>query len=186
MTMSLPIYAYRIAPDDTIEFVNDAWLRFAAENAAPTLPREVLGSSLWRHVAGVEVRHLYQHLVAKVRNTGREVSTPFRCDSPGVRRFMRMRISALPQDRVEFGTWIERVEAYAHPVGLLDPAAPRDHDRLLRMCAWCKCIDAGGTWLELERAIDNLRLLDTPTLPAITHGICEACCSSITSLLANN
>lgn len=114
-------YLYRITPDDHIEFVNDAWIRFAEENGTPTLPQNVIGTSLWKHISGQEVVHLSRQLVAKARQTKTEVSVPFCCDSPSLRRFMRMRIVPLSQGRIEFHTWVEREEPFQNPIRLFDP-----------------------------------------------------------------
>ena len=85
-------YVYRINPDDVIEFVNDAWVRFAVENGTPTLAHEVIGSSLWNYISGPQVVHLSKELLARVRESRCDATIPFRCDSPRVRRFMRMKI----------------------------------------------------------------------------------------------
>jgi hypothetical protein len=168
-------YVYQISPDDVIEFVNDAWLRFAVENGSPKLSQEVIGTSIWNHISGQSVVQLSRDLLAKVRESGCEVTIPFRCDSPWIRRFMWMNIAPLAQGRIEFRTWIEQEEPYKKPIQLLDPAVPRDDANLVRMCAWCKKIDVEGEWFEIENAIAYLRLFDFPTLPAITHGICKGC-----------
>lgn len=175
-------YVYRISPDDVIEFVNDAWIRFALENGAPSLTR-IVGTSLWNYISGPQVVHLSRELLAKVRERRCEATVPFRCDSPWVRRFMRMSILPLPKGQVEFRTWIEREEPFTTPIQLLDSACPKDHEKLLRMCAWCKKIDVAGSWLEIVEAIHRLRLFDLPTVPAITHGICEGCLKMVTGEL---
>jgi hypothetical protein len=170
-----PTYLYRITPGDLVEFVNDAWIRFAEENGTPTLPQKVIGSSLWQHISGPEVAHLSRQLLAKIREMKTEVSVPFRCDSPSMRRFMRMNIIPLDQGRIEFRTWVEREELVQHPIRLLDPCATQNIAGLIRMCSWCKKIHKNGCWLEIEDAIEQLRLFDPQTIPAITHGICDHC-----------
>jgi len=170
-----PPYLYRITPDDLIEFVNDAWIQFAEINGSPTLPQKVIGTTLWQYISGQEVVHLSRQLVAKIRQTKTEVSVPFRCDSPSIRRFMRMKIMPLAQGRIEFCTWVEREEPFQNPIRLLDPCATKTPMELVRMCAWCKKIAKDGCWLEVEDAIEQLRLFDRLTLPAITHGICDSC-----------
>jgi hypothetical protein len=166
---------YRITPEDVIEFVNDAWLRFAAENGTSSLAQKVLGTSLWDHISGEVVVHLSKALLGRVRESRCEATLPFRCDSPTVRRFMRMQVRPLPHRGVEFCTWVEREEPYLNRIHLLDPACPKNPEILLRACAWCKKIYAGSCWLEIEEAIDRLRLFDFASMPAITHGICEHC-----------
>ncbi|HZZ77324.1 MAG TPA: hypothetical protein VFE62_02335 [Gemmataceae bacterium] len=168
-------YVYRIGSDDRIEFVNDAWLRFAVENGNPTLCQGVVGTSLWSYLSGRQVVQLSRELLTRVRDSGCEAIIPFRCDSPWVRRFMWMKIVPLGNGKVEFCTWTEREELYSEPNQLLDSTVFRDRERLLRMCAWCKKIYSGHSWLEIEVAIDRMRLFDHVALPTITHGICERC-----------
>lgn len=168
-------YVYRITSDDVIEFVNDAWLRFAEENAAPTLSQQVIGTSLWKHVSGQQVVTLSRELLTRVRQSGREVTIPFRCDSPALRRYMRMKFVPLGNSKVEFHSWIEREEPIREPIRLLDASAMRDPAKLLRMCAWCKKIHVAGSWFEIEDAIGQLRLFDKLTIPVISHGMCDGC-----------
>jgi hypothetical protein len=67
-------YVYRITSDDVIEFINDAWVRFAVENGAPTLCQGVIGASLWNYISGQEVVHLSSELLSRVRNSRCEVT----------------------------------------------------------------------------------------------------------------
>lgn len=174
-------YVYRITPEDVIEFVNDAWLRFAVENDAASLAQEVIGTSLWNYVSGYIVVQLSKGLLARVRESKCEVTIPFRCDSPSVRRFMQMRVVPLAKGGVEFCNWTEREEPYLERVHLLDPTGPKDPEIVLRMCAWCKTIYVGNSWLELEDAIGRLRLFDLLAEPTITHGICDHCFQMMTT-----
>jgi hypothetical protein len=41
-----PVYNHRIASDDRIEFVNEAWIQFAEDNESPMLAHQVIGTSL--------------------------------------------------------------------------------------------------------------------------------------------
>jgi hypothetical protein len=43
------------------------------------------------------------------------------------------------------------------------------------MCGWCKRVDVSARWLEVEAAVEALRLFDEETLPRISHGICPEC-----------
>lgn len=175
------MYVYRIGPNDLIEFVDDAWLRFAVENDTPMLSQRIIGTSLWNYISGKEVVHLSRELLARTRESGCEVTIPFRCDSPLMRRYMWMKILPLEKNRVEFRTWIEREVPYTKPIQLLDPAVTKDGEKFLRMCAWCKKIDMSGSWLEIEDAIGQFRLFDRLAIPAITHGICDTCFKTMTT-----
>ena len=114
-------------------------------------------------------------VIRKVSELQTPIRFPFRCDSPELRRFMIMEISPLPDGAVNFSTWIDE-ESKRDRIRLLDPGEPRDLDRLLRMCAWCKKLDVmGGVWLELEEALSRFAVFDQDPLPQITHGVCTPC-----------
>jgi hypothetical protein len=151
-----PTFVCQIRSDDTIVSINDEWRRFANENGVPALAQEVFGTPLWKYITGSSVAHLYAQLLAKARETKVECSFPFRCDSPTVRRFMRMRIIPQAEKSLEFCSWIEREEPWPQPILLLDPCSRKDPGQLLRMCSWCKKIDVEGAWLEIEDAVAQL------------------------------
>ncbi len=51
---------------------------------------------------------------------------------------------------------------------------------LLVMCSWCKAVKVGDdTWVEVEDAVDRLKLFDFRYLPQISHGVCPSCAADI-------
>lgn len=84
-----------------------------------------------------------------------------------------MDVSPGPDGSVEF-----RVRTLSEeerpPQPLFDPGRPRSED-LLRVCGWCKKVDVGGRWKEVEEAVPLLGLFEQTLLPHLTHGICEDC-----------
>jgi hypothetical protein len=43
------------------------------------------------------------------------------------------------------------------------------------MCSWCQRVEVKGRWMPVETAVAALGLMAAPTVPAISHGICDAC-----------
>ena len=170
-----PQSVHRIDSGDMICYVNDAWRSFAEENDCPKLPQQVMGTPLWRWIAGDETRLLLHQLLTAVRGKGDSIELPFRCDSASIRRFLRLQIQPLPDDGIEFRSWIQREELFPEPVILLDPNADQDCERLLQMCSWCKSVQVDERWLALEEAIERMRLFDSPPIPLIDHSICPKC-----------
>lgn len=159
---------YCVDENDKLERASDSWDLFAAANDGQTVLWErVKGRSLWDFVSDRTTRGLYSDLLERVR-AGRPVSFPFRCDSPGVRRFLRMEMRPGGGGRVEFLVRAENVEP--RPLQPLPSAGG-----LLRVCGWCRRVAAPGGWLELEDAARDLGLFERETLPRATHGICEPC-----------
>jgi hypothetical protein len=168
-------FVYRIDANDIVIFVDHNWLAFAQENDARFLIDPAgWHQSLWKFITGLETRYLYRMMIEKVRTTGKVMSIPFRCDSPGRRRFMEMHIVPLPEHQVEFRSHILRQERRAS-VRLLDGSRVRSSD-LITMCSWCKRVKVPPeSWEEVEEAVKDLDLFGASRLPQITHGMCPLC-----------
>ncbi|HEX4730869.1 MAG TPA: hypothetical protein VH299_06345 [Solirubrobacterales bacterium] len=121
------------------------------------------------------MKKLQRLLLRRLREEGREVELPFRCDGPGVRREMDIRIVAHPTGRVVLFSARLRSEASREEIQpLLDPETPRGED-MLEMCGWCDRFAVEGEWVEVEEAVALLELFNREELPAISHGICPTC-----------
>ncbi len=168
-------FEYVIDANDVITEVNEAWKRFADENDGAGLGDAVVGSWLWQHFAGVEVKHLYRVLLERVRERKKPVTVPFRCDAPELRRNMMLEVTPLEGDGIRFTSWIEEAEARPR-IRLLQAGRPESPDRFLRMCAWCKRVGSGSEdWQDLEEALSEQAVLTLDPLPKITHGVCPDC-----------
>jgi len=168
-------YEYHVDANDQISHVSESWLAFAQANGCPELTREaVVGNPLWLYVDGIEVKALYMHLFEKVRDGGQSVRIPFNCDSPELRRFMRLDI--VPRDKGALNlTGVLLREEQRSEVRLFDASAPRS-TALLYCCSWCKRIKVTeSNWVSVEDAIRDAGLFDSATMPRLSHGICPEC-----------
>ncbi len=168
-------FIYRVNAENRITFANAEWYDFARENGDTDLsPDAVIGSLIWKFICNAETRHLFDVVLSKVRGTGESVTLPYRCDSPGCRRFMELRIAKLGSGDVEFRSRIVRLEHRAR-VRLMENETERTAE-LLVMCGWCKkVVMPDERWVEVEDAISELELFHTRRLPGISHGICSDC-----------
>ncbi|HEX3324409.1 MAG TPA: hypothetical protein VHR65_04635 [Solirubrobacterales bacterium] len=172
--MSAAALSYAIDQHDHLIRVDDGYYRFAEENGWNEAGSS-LGRSLWDYVAGHEMVKLQRLLVRRIRDEVGDVELPFRCDGPGVRREMNIRIVARPGGRVVlFSARLRSEQAREFPQPLLDPEAPRADDTL-EMCGWCDRFAVDGEWVEVEEAAKRLELFNRPELPALSHGICPTC-----------
>jgi hypothetical protein len=173
---------YVLGPTDDLVEVGGGWDDFARREGAPGLADgRVLGQSLWAFVRDRTTRTLYRDLLARVRS-GRVVEFPLRCDSPDCRRWMSMRVRPLSGSQVEFRARVVRQEA--RPPAPVAEAAP-ESGRLVRACGWCRRVDAGGEWVEVEEAVARLGVFDRPSGPPLTHGICPGCLAGMHALLGS-
>lgn len=173
---------FRLNDRDEIIFVNESWNAFAKANGGEELMApQVIGRRLWGFITDATTRQLYLDVLKRVRS-GSRVRFRFRCDTPSRRRLLEMDVSQLA-DTTEFRTcviWEEEREYQA----LLEP------DRLtsgefLHVCAWCKKVDIGSGWAEVEDAVSALRLFERPLLPQLTHGICQVCYREMMRIIEN-
>jgi hypothetical protein len=174
---------YDIDLNGRIVWVNEAWNRFAAENAAEHLKEEsVLGSRLWDFISDPETQQIYHLLHEKVLEEQRSLSFPFRCDGPALRRYLRMEMASPRQQVCRFHSVVVKLEARSE-VRLWKPTVKRS-DSFLRACSWCKKVDVGQeSWQEVEDALCELELFNRSSLPQLTHTICPSCYTSMQSVL---
>ena len=176
--------AYVIDPADRVVAVDDGWIAFANENDAPDLPERVLGASLWTFIANDTVQGLYSALFKRIRTTGRGITIPFRCDSPSVRRYMRLGIGRGdgPSGTLLCRAALLRVERQAVPFHAVTPSlwstAPPPWDEsdgvVMNGCSWCRRVNANG-WREIDDALTRLPTLFTEPVGLRTTGLCPAC-----------
>jgi hypothetical protein len=172
---------YRLNDRDEIVFVNESWSEFAKANGGEGLiALRVLGQQLWSFITDATTRQLYYDVLKRVR-AGRQIQFQFRCDSPSRRRLLEMTVLQAAGGVIEFHTRMIR-EEHREYQALLEP--DRAHsDEFLPVCAWCKKVDIGGTWAEVEEAVTHLGLFERPLLPQLTHGICQVCYTEMMKLL---
>jgi hypothetical protein len=165
--------AYTLDSEDRIMEIEGPWGEFAAANGCPALTRTaVRGRVLFDFVTGSEAQELSRLLLARAR-AGRIVDVGFRCDSPSLRRFLRLNLHAETRGRVRCSSTLVRQETRpAQP--LLDATGPRS-PATVRICSWCKKVDVRGAWKEVEEATAQLRLMEGDMLPGLHHGICPVC-----------
>jgi len=169
-------YSYKVDKNDIIVEVSENWRLFAEQNfGVPTcLPENVLGSSLWNHIYGLETQYLYKIILEKVRKNKRRVSFPFRCDSPEKRRFLRLSIIPIDDGSINFISEIIK-EELRESVDLLRPGKEKS-DEFIKMCSMCKRIAITDIeWEEVEIAIKKMKLFEMEFVPQLTHGLCTSC-----------
>lgn len=155
-----------------IRRVGGGWAPFASANGGEALPgANVIGRPLREFVSDLTTREIYDRLMERALE-GHTLSVPFRCDAPDRRRWMRLCLTPTKAG-LRFEVHTEREEA-REPVELLAAERPVG-EGMLNMCGWCKRIEVGSRWLEVELAIEALGLFERSVLPDVSHGICPDC-----------
>ena len=169
---------YSIDAGGVIAAVDERWADFFRENSpAGDRMREPKGTLLWSHISDPTTVHLYEVMLSRVRRTGKPLVVPFRCDAPDRRRYMEMKIDALPGGAIRFTTVLLREEPRRW-MPLVEPR-PRFSAKLVRMCGWCKRV-AVPDWVEVEEAVRRLNWFEPETeVPGVTHTICDTCANAL-------
>lgn len=171
-----PCYIYRIDASDRLTFVNSDFLAFAQANGAPELSEAALvGRSVWDYISGVQVQDIYRSLFGMVRSGARIDNLPFRCDSPNLRRFMKLALRSLGDGEIELRGSLLQEQARYDVRLLVDCAAPNSGG-YLEVCSWCKrVLSERNHWLELEDAIGKMNLMAPLAMPELNQSVCPTC-----------
>lgn len=166
---------WTIDRENVITAVGGDWDAFAAGNEAASLcGASVVGHSLFEFIDGEETRRIYRLLLRRVRALDAPILVPFRCDSPELRRHMRLEIEPLRERAIEFRSVLVAAEPRPH-LRLVERDAPRS-EALLVSCSFCLRIRLPDEeWVEAEDAVVRLGLLVRERTPRLAHGVCPAC-----------
>lgn len=171
---------YRIDENDNIVFVSENWSKFAIDNDATEtcIPPLILNKPIWKFIGDIETIYLYQLVINRIRIDKKTVEIPINCDSPSLRRFMKITIKPFVENQIEFTSKILNLEKREY-LSVLSKNAPRT-DKFLKICSYCKKIAVSEIeWVDTERAIESLKLFQKDKLPQLTHGVCPACYESV-------
>jgi len=93
-----------------------------------------------------------------------------------------MTVHPIEEGSVRFMSHLDRAEP-REPVELLKSSIKRSAE-MMRMCSMCKKVALPGEkWVEVEEAVQALKLFDKQLMPQITHGLCPECYQNILSEL---
>jgi hypothetical protein len=171
---------YSIDVSDEIVAVGGDWDRFARENDAPLelFSGNILHRSFWDFLSGAALEHVYQRIMTNVR-AGECMEFAFRCDSPGLRRFLTLRMTPADDGGINFVT-----ETICTEEREFQRVFDADADRaegIVIACSWCNKLKTGlHQWQEPEEAVRSLALFETDPMPALSHGMCEQCYALVT------
>jgi hypothetical protein len=164
---------YHIDSENNIYQINQAWDEFAMSNDAAYLIRDkIVGNNIFSFISSEAMREIWSHIFKRCRR-GADLIFDYRCDSPDVKRFMKMELKSLPDNHIKFISTIINEEKI--DLKVIDTSLKRNENKI-SMCSWCKKIRLSEhTWLEIDKAIDHLNLFFVDNMPQITHGICKTC-----------
>lgn len=155
------------------------WSAFALTNEAPQLAGEsVIGKPLLQFISGESSRQMMRTLLEAARRKQAPLELDYRCDSPELRRQMRMRLEPQQDGSVFCSNLLVNSEARVAPIHFVC-AKERARDTLVR-CSLCNRIKNRERWMEA----DHLKAARHKLTLKVTYGICPDCAARIEQLCA--
>lgn len=176
------VIEYVVKPDGTVVEIRGIWDDFARANDAggPAIA-DVVGRQLWDFVSGPATRQVYDALIDRVGKTRTGIHFTFRCDTPDVRRLMRMDVRGDGSENIRFTSRMVREEP--RPAQrLLSTDADRS-DVTVVMCSWCKRLKHDDRWVEVEEYVESTGLMEEERFPQLNHGLCPDCAAAMEALV---
>jgi hypothetical protein len=159
---------------DFIAWGRRNWSSFADENGASPLAAAASLNSL-AACADPETEDAYRRIYRALEEGKLDsYSFGFRCDSPRVRRELRMALNTLVLEGRRLGIIHHATlvfEAERPTMGLLEHSPSTAEQELIRMCSYCLRVWDAPDWIEPEQYYQQGGSSEV----AITHGICADC-----------
>ncbi|MCX8085177.1 MAG: hypothetical protein N3C60_09680 [Calditerrivibrio sp.] len=154
--------------DEIIEFYLDAANRII--NAKNVDLSNIKGKGYFEFSNDEMLKKLLSKIFQIVRTKKITFTTTYRCDDDKYNRIFKLEIEPLIDGMLRLRHVL--VSKTPRPT-LLDFS--RRSDLVYRMCAWCDKIFYVDRYIELDEAVNNLKLFEHNYLPMFTHGICSDC-----------
>ena len=161
---------YTVSEQGAILDIEGPWDDFSSGNGCGWLTRNtVIGTNLFTYISGDETGYVYQAIHELiVREPGKQIAFDYRCDSPYLKRNMRMRMTGC-------GECVRYHSSIIHETLRLKPIHLDYSDSTgsyIVMCSWCKSFHLPGDndWKPIEAIFTYI---SEPFW--ISHGICPTC-----------
>jgi hypothetical protein len=139
---------YRLDKNNCILSVSGPWDEFAqANNGLAACASRIQGRLIWDFISGDVTRMWVEALLQLTVVRQETMERTYRCDSPDLKRFMRMRIIPEESGILRVDHALLSVENRINPVQIR-PLAPASNRRARFRCGICGRIEDEGTWVE--------------------------------------
>lgn len=171
---------YFIDNRDLIISTDKNWDGFAIENLSEVRSEKVIAQSIWTFISNQKVKTLYQGLFSAVRNSGKNLSLQFRCDSDKVIRHMQMTIQPMKEQIIKICTTplkeIPRQRILSSPILYIGIK------HAMPMCSSCNrvYVPNKNMWLEIEEGLKH-KLIPDPL--SVRFDLCLKCNNYLEKLI---
>ncbi len=162
---------YELDEKLVIVSIGGTWQVFAEANDGAELDADkVCGRSLWEFVEGETTRKWLNTIFQKVRSSGQGILIPYRCDSPELKRHMRMLVKPAAMDgHLILQHEIMHVEARSTPMHFC--FEPKEHPDQHQRCSSCGRLKGDDRWFEPTASFGGAHRFSV----SVSYSICEDC-----------
>ena len=160
---------YRLDQENQIISVDGPWDDFALDNeGSNAIACQVEGRPIWHFITGDTTRMWFEVMLKSARLRQTTLELCYRCDSPELKRFMRMRIVPGENDILSIEHEQIGEERRASPV-TIRYAGNKPVGSFNTRCSMCGRLKQGPDWLEPEQ---QKHPSDTVN---VIYTVCESC-----------
>lgn len=168
----MSITKYWLDIKDRIIRTNLIWDNFAEDNegGARSFSDEIIGKSLFSFISGDATKMFVSTMIQRVRITKKRLDVDYRCDSPEMKRFMKMTIVPEEGELIRVENSLEKEEPFENSIKF--KYKRREH--LVKRCSMCQKLNHNNKWFEPEEFAATLNVKLDEEIPVI-YTVCENC-----------
>jgi len=175
--------SYWLDNQDRIIEVSSTWDVFAKENNGESVFSEnIIGKSLKNYIKSDETRMFTELLLNKARLLNITVERQYRCDSPDVKRFMKMLIIPEEYNVLRVNHYVLKIEP--HSIKLNFMYANDQKIKFMKRCSICNKVHFENKWLEGD-SNEVSKYIRENNLIHVLYTVCEVCISDMGSAVVN-
>lgn len=167
---------YCLDNKNIIVSVSNNWNNFAEENDGLSIFSEnVIGKSIWDFISGNTTKMWLDCIFQLARLRKSKIEKTYRCDSPDIKRYMKMIIIPDIDGFLKIEHQIMSTEVQETPVFIY--ASPTKNDKFKKRCSVCGRILQDNCWYEPANLNDSI----TQNFLVI-YTVCNECKRSLPGL----
>lgn len=161
-----------------IAYVSTFWDEFAVENEGKNvISSKVIGKSIWEFIDSDTTKMWLDTLLRFSETTKKEIERPYRCDSPDLKRYMKMKVVVEGSNILRLEHTVLKTEKRINSIKIFHRSSSgiASENSFKVRCSVCGRIKDNEEWKEIENISDQKKQY------TVIYSVCEHCRSMISS-----
>ena len=174
--MNKPIVTYWVNLNNRIKKVKHASAELAGSEMPPASDQtDWEGENIMEFIEGEDCRLFYQVMLQRVRISGKPHTYTYRCDSPGVARYMRMQLTPEAGNVIRHDNFLDKERKLIPHIHFYQGDATN-----MKRCSLCNRLKSGHKWVDLME--ENIFYKDTMTSWPVDYTVCPECLKKLPAI----